>query len=62
VAFALAAPGVNRVQADVDPGNRASVRVLEKTGLRLAGTDERSERAEGRLRRYVLTAAELSAS
>ncbi|MBM0239303.1 GNAT family N-acetyltransferase [Micromonospora sp. ATA32] len=49
------------MQADVDPGNRASVRVLEKTGLRLAGTDERSERAEGRLHRYVLTAAELSA-
>ena len=60
VTFALAAPGVDRVQADVDPANRASARVLEKAGLRRSDTDVRSERAEGRLHRYVRTAAELA--
>ncbi|MEU9867549.1 GNAT family N-acetyltransferase [Actinomadura sp. NPDC048021] len=40
VAFALTAPGVDRVVATVEPSNPASVRVLEKAGLRLAGTGE----------------------
>ncbi|MFI0786393.1 GNAT family N-acetyltransferase [Streptomyces lydicus] len=40
VAFALAAPGVRTVYADVEPANPASCRVLEKAGLeRCAGSD-----------------------
>ncbi|MFI1433112.1 GNAT family N-acetyltransferase [Streptomyces lydicus] len=40
VAFALAAPGVHTVYADVEPANPASCRVLEKAGLeRCAGRD-----------------------
>ncbi|MCT2584061.1 GNAT family N-acetyltransferase [Actinophytocola gossypii] len=38
-AFALTAPGVSSVSATVEPADLASVRVLEKAGFRLAGTD-----------------------
>ncbi len=40
VAFALAAPEVDAVLATVEPSNTASVRVLEKAGLRHAGATE----------------------
>ncbi|MEV0660277.1 GNAT family N-acetyltransferase [Actinomadura luteofluorescens] len=39
VAFALAAPGVDRVVATVELSNPASARVLENAGLRRVGTD-----------------------
>ncbi len=38
VAFALSSPSVNEVRAEVEPANRASVRVLEKAGLHPAET------------------------
>ncbi|MFC0033447.1 GNAT family N-acetyltransferase [Micromonospora chaiyaphumensis] len=43
-------PGVTRVFATVDPANIASVRVLEKAGLRRDGTVDSDE---GLLHRYV---------
>ncbi|GGQ10448.1 RimJ/RimL family protein N-acetyltransferase [Actinomadura coerulea] len=39
-AFALTAPGVDKAVATVELSNPASVRVLEKAGLRLVGTSE----------------------
>lgn len=39
-AFALTAPGVEKVVATVELSNPASVRVLEKAGLRLVSTSE----------------------
>ena len=39
IAFALAAPGVERVVAKVEPANVASVRVLENAGLRRVDGD-----------------------
>uniref|UniRef100_UPI0038506F32 GNAT family N-acetyltransferase n=1 Tax=Streptomyces resistomycificus TaxID=67356 RepID=UPI0038506F32 len=54
-AFALAAPGVHTVCADIEPSNPASARVLEKAGFRRVGSDDglvrfRADRAEGALR------------
>ncbi|MEU5940421.1 GNAT family N-acetyltransferase [Micromonospora sp. NPDC047548] len=60
VAFALTAPGVREVRADVEPANRASVRVLEKAGLHRRRTGGRSERADGPVDRYAITAPDLS--
>lgn len=37
VEWALTQPGVNRVEAETDPDNRASQRVLEKCGFRATG-------------------------
>jgi ribosomal-protein-alanine N-acetyltransferase len=42
VVWAMSLPGVYRVWATCDTENRASVRVLEKTGLVLEGTLRRS--------------------
>ncbi|KRV47809.1 acetyltransferase [Wenjunlia vitaminophila] len=39
VAFALTAPGVRGVQAQTDPSNPASVRVLEKAGMQRCDGD-----------------------
>ncbi|MEU2611893.1 GNAT family protein, partial [Micromonospora sp. NPDC007271] len=50
VAFARTVPGVTRLFADVDPANLASVRVLEKAGLRRTGTVASDESP---LHRYV---------
>ncbi|WP_433282626.1 GNAT family N-acetyltransferase [Micromonospora sp. CA-244673] len=50
VAFARTVPGVAEVFATVDPANVPSVRVLEKAGLRRAGTVDSDE---GLLHRYV---------
>jgi RimJ/RimL family protein N-acetyltransferase len=50
VAHARTLPGVTLVFATVDPANVASVRVLEKAGLRRDGT---VDSAEGPLHRYV---------
>ncbi|GAB2716564.1 GNAT family N-acetyltransferase [Streptomyces bullii] len=44
VAFALTAPGVHTVRAEVELSNPASVRVLEKTGLRRRGGDASTAR------------------
>ncbi|MFE1772977.1 GNAT family N-acetyltransferase [Streptomyces sp. NPDC059008] len=44
VAFALTAPGVHTVYADVEPTNPASRRVLEKAGLERWSGDEGSAR------------------
>ncbi len=38
VNWALQRPGVTRVEAETDPGNKASQRVLEKCGFRPTGT------------------------
>jgi [ribosomal protein S5]-alanine N-acetyltransferase len=48
VELALAQPGVSEVVAHAEPGNAASIRVLEKNGLTYAGR-------EGSLVRYALT-------
>jgi ribosomal-protein-alanine N-acetyltransferase len=53
VDFALAAPDVHTVHAGVELSNPASVRVLEKAGLRRLSGDETTAR-------YGLTAAELT--
>ena len=50
VAFARTVSGVAEVFATVDPANAASVRVLEKAGLRRDGTVPSDE---GTLHRYV---------
>ncbi|MGC1214924.1 MAG: GNAT family N-acetyltransferase [Micromonospora sp.] len=50
VAFARTLPGVTEVFATVDPANVASVRVLQKAGLRRDGTVTSDE---GTLHRYV---------
>lgn len=42
--FALAAPGVHTVSADVELSNPASVRVLEKAGFRRWATEENNSR------------------
>ncbi|MEW2439529.1 GNAT family N-acetyltransferase [Streptomyces caniferus] len=44
VEFALTAPGVHTVQADVELSNPASVRVLEKAGLRRCSEDATTAR------------------
>ncbi|MEV5829257.1 GNAT family N-acetyltransferase [Spirillospora sp. NPDC052242] len=44
VAFALAEPDVRTVRAGVEPANAASVRVLEKAGLRRLGGDGGTDR------------------
>jgi RimJ/RimL family protein N-acetyltransferase len=44
VAWALADPRVRDVVAEVEPGNQASYRVLEKIGMRRAGTVNGHER------------------
>ncbi|GGP53198.1 hypothetical protein GCM10010214_28010 [Streptomyces abikoensis] len=43
--FALTAPGVHTVFADVEPANPASVRVLEKAGFRRRAADEGEDTA-----------------
>ncbi|MFD8994296.1 GNAT family N-acetyltransferase [Streptomyces abikoensis] len=43
--FALTAPGVHTVFADVEPANPASVRVLEKAGFRRRAADEDEDTA-----------------
>ncbi|MGW2916837.1 GNAT family N-acetyltransferase [Streptomyces angustmyceticus] len=53
VEFALTAPGVHTVQADVELSNPASVRVLEKAGLRHWSGDATTAR-------FRITAADLS--
>jgi RimJ/RimL family protein N-acetyltransferase len=40
LAWALAQPGVRRVQADTTHANVPSQRVMERAGMRLVGTDE----------------------
>ncbi|WP_406311765.1 GNAT family N-acetyltransferase [Streptosporangium sp. NBC_01639] len=52
VAFALTGPGVHTVHAEVELSNPASVRVLEKAGLRRLGGD-------GTTARYGTTAPDL---
>ncbi|QPP07641.1 GNAT family N-acetyltransferase [Streptomyces bathyalis] len=42
--FALAAPGVHTVSADVELSNPASIRVLEKAGFRRWATEENKSR------------------
>ncbi|WKX71118.1 GNAT family N-acetyltransferase [Streptomyces sp. XD-27] len=53
VEFALTAPDVHTVQADVELSNPASVRVLEKAGLRRWSDD-------GTVARFRTTASDLS--
>ncbi|MEV4868329.1 GNAT family N-acetyltransferase [Streptomyces syringium] len=53
--FVLTAPGVDTVYANVELSNPASVRVLEKAGLRRVGADAETVR-------YVGTAAGLTAA
>nr|WP_241562627.1 GNAT family N-acetyltransferase [Streptomyces hoynatensis] len=55
VAFALNAPGVRAVYAEVDPANPASARVLRKAGLPRVHAEVARER-------FRLTAAEASGS
>ncbi|MFD3502275.1 GNAT family N-acetyltransferase [Streptomyces sp. NPDC058678] len=50
--FALTAPGVHAVHADVEQSNPPSVRVLEKAGFRRVGSD-------GELLRFRATEADL---
>jgi ribosomal-protein-alanine N-acetyltransferase len=52
VRLALSLPAVTEVVAMVDPGNAASVRVLEKAGLSYCGRDD-----DGGEARYGITAA-----
>ncbi|WP_027480935.1 GNAT family N-acetyltransferase [Deinococcus pimensis] len=51
VTWGLAQPGVRRVTAETLPDNAASIRVLEKAGLRLVG--ERVDPEDGRLLRWA---------
>ena len=46
VAWALAQPGVTRVRATIPPGNAPSLRVAEKAGMRLVGTERDDEVGE----------------
>jgi RimJ/RimL family protein N-acetyltransferase len=48
IAFGLTAPGVDEVFADVEPANVASVRVLEKAGLRRVRDDGATARFTAR--------------
>ena len=46
VAWVLAQPGVTRVRAKIPPRNAPSLRVAEKAGMRLVGTDTDEEIGE----------------